>query len=94
MELQMPDAVPLQEMIELLRRRVRMHDVPVLLGENIIEILPPIAEVGNMPILLHTVLCERLAEPFGDGDGTNTALGLRLLLARLAVAQLVYAPRK
>ena len=83
--------MPFQKMIELLRRRVRMHHVTVFLGENIVEILPSVAEIGNVPILLHTVLRKRLAEPFGDGDGANAALRLRLFLARLAVAQLVYA---
>ena len=66
--------MPLQKMIELLGRCVRMHHVAVLLGEDVIEILPTVAEIGDVPILLHTVLRERLAEPFGDGDGTNTAL--------------------
>ena len=34
---QMPNPVPLQKMIELLRRRVRMHHVTVLLGEDVVE---------------------------------------------------------
>ena len=90
-KLQMPDPMPLQKMIEPLRRRVRMHHVAVLLGEDVVEILPSIAEVSDVPILLNTVLRERLTKPFWDGDGTNAALGLRLFLTSLAVVQLVYA---
>ena len=42
-----------------------------------------------MPILLQTVFCERFTEPFGNGDGADTALGLGLFLTSLAVAELI-----
>ena len=77
--------MPLQKMIELLGRCVRMHHVAVLLGEDVIEILPTVAEIGDMPILLQTVFRERFAEPFRNGDGADTGLGLWFFLTRFAI---------
>ena len=70
----MPNPIPFQKMIKLLGRRMRMHHVAVFLGEDVVEILPTVAKIGDVPILLHTIFRERFAKPFGDGDGTNTAL--------------------
>ena len=89
MDLQMTDAVSFQEVVKLLRGRVWIHHVAVLLGEHIVEIPPTVAEVGDMPILLQTVLRQRFAEPFGDRNGADTALGLWLLLTSLTVAELI-----
>lgn len=85
----MTNAVAFQEVVELLCRCVRIHYVAVLLGEHIVEISPTVTEVGNMPILLQTVLGQRFAEPFGNRDGADAALGLGLLLTSLAVAELI-----
>ena len=63
--------------------------MPIFLGEHIVEISPSVAEVGNMSILLQTVLGQRFAEPFGNRDGADTALGFWLLLTSLAVAELI-----
>ena len=76
MELQTTDTVLFQKVVKLLRGRVWIHHAAVLLGEHIVEIPPTVAEVGDMPILLQTVLRQRFAEPFGDRNGADTALGL------------------
>ena len=55
-EFQVTDAVALQEVIKLLGRRLRIHHIAVLLGEHIVEISPTVAKVGNMAVLLQTVL--------------------------------------
>ena len=65
-ELQMTDAVALQEVVELLRWRLRIHHIAVLLGKHIIEILLSVPKISNMPILLQTVLGQRFAESFGN----------------------------
>lgn len=61
----------------------------VFLCKHIVEISPIVAEVGDMPILLQTVLGQRFTEPFGNRDGADTALGLWLLLTSLTVAELI-----
>ena len=88
-KLQVPDAVSLQEVVELLRGCLWVHHVAVLLGEHVVEIPPSIAEVGDMPIVLQTVLGQRFTEPFGNRDGADTALGLWILLTSLTVAELI-----
>ena len=88
-ELQVTDAVPLQEVVKLLWGCLRIHHVAVLLGEHVVEIPPSIAEVVDMAILLQTVLGQRFAEPFGNRDGADTALGLWLLLTSLTIAELI-----
>ncbi len=73
-KLQMTDSVTLQKVVKLLCGRLRIHHIAVLLGKHIVEISPTVAEVGDMTVLLQTVLGERFAEPFRNGDGANTAL--------------------
>lgn len=61
--------VAFEEPTELSRGRVRVHHVAVLFGKDVVKIFPTVPQVGDMAVLLKTVLCQRLAESFGNGDG-------------------------
>ncbi len=91
-ELEVANAVTFEKVFELLGWRVRIHDMTVLLGENIAEIQPCVAEKGGVAFLLLHVGLQGLAEAFGDGDGADAALGFRRLLQGFAVPWLVDAP--
>ena len=65
-EFQMTDSMTLQKMIELFGRRMRVHDVPILFGKNVIEISPSITEISDMTILLQSILGQRFAKTLGN----------------------------
>ena len=56
MKLEMSDSMTFQKMSELFGWGMRVHDMAVFLRENVMQIMPCIPHVRNVPILLVSIL--------------------------------------